>query len=159
MARHLKRSNSISAIIGIRGIMKRIIQVESWNPFETYLLVVSFIAGLAGLFFRGETSSVVANILPYWVLWVWYTGLTLGSLLGIVGVHVRFIYKLQVEMIGISILGSVSLGYALAVSIGGGRAFVYSVILVAFFSFACIARSIQLYKRLAKLEKAQEVIT
>lgn len=138
--------------------MKRIIQIDSWNPFETYLLVASCIAGVAGLFFRGETSSVISKVVPMWVLCSWYAGLTIGAVLGIVGVHLRFLYKLQVEMTGVSILSSISLGYAIAVAVSGGRAFVYSVILVTFFSFACASRSIQLYRKLRKLEKVQEVI-
>lgn len=133
--------------------MKRIIQIDTWNPFETYLLVAAFVGGIAGLLYRDETSPTVASVLPDWVLCTWYAGLTLGALLGIVGVHVRFTYKLQVEMVGISILGGISLGYAVTISIGGGRAFAYSVILVVFFSFACISRLIQLFKKIRKLEK------
>jgi hypothetical protein len=137
--------------------MKTVIQTTGWNPFQSYLLVATSASGITGLFFRNESSRVVSNVLPSWILYVWYTGLVLGSVLALIGTHINLKSKLQLEMAGVGILGSISTGYAIVLSFAGGR-LSYSVFLIVAFSAACLVRTWQIYRLLQKLNSMQEVI-
>jgi hypothetical protein len=137
--------------------MKRVIQTSDWNPFQTYMLVASLVAGVFGVFFPRESSRVVSDAVPEWVLLLWYTGLIVGAVVALIGFHARIRFKIQIEMMGVSILTFVSLGYSTLISFVSGRPFSYSVLLTVFFCLACMARSIQLYKKIKDLNKGREV--
>lgn len=144
------------SLFGIK--MKTIIQATSWNPFESYLLGAAFAAGLSGLFAKNETSQVVLDKLPIWVLYTWYLGLVIGAVLGLIGVHINVKLKLHLELTGIGILGGISAGYSVLIAIASNRPFAYSVFITLAFSLACFARTVQLIKTLRKLDKLQEVM-
>lgn len=137
--------------------MKRIIQIDSWNEFQTYLLIAAFLAGFFGLFFPQETSRAASVGVPWWVLLVWYTGLVVGSTLSLIGSHLRFESKIHVEIIGLSILSFVTSGYSAIISVVSNRPFSYSVLVIVFFCIACVIRMFRLYGKIKDLRKSGEV--
>lgn len=138
--------------------MKTVIQPPGWNPFQTFMLGASVAGGISGLFARNETSSAVAASIPYWILCIWYTGLMVGGILGLVGMFINFRLRVHVKIAGIGLLGGISLGYSLLIAGISGRPLAYPVIITFAFSLACITRTIQLIKILQTPSRSQEVI-
>lgn len=137
--------------------VRTVIQSSGWNPFQTYLLVASLLAGVSGLFFPNESSQAITRVVPYSVLVVWYIGLIVGSIATLIGSHFKLQARIQVEIMGLSLLTFVTFGYSTLISVISGRPFSYSILLTEFFCLACIAKLAQLLGKLKKLNQGSEV--
>lgn len=122
-----------------------------FNPFEYFLLIVGVIAGLGGLLSSGQSSQVLQDELPRWVLIVWYGGLAITSAMSLIGIH---FFKFYLAISGLSIMSSISVAYSLVIIFAGGRLLVFSALITFGFALAAMYRGYQLYQLLRKARRA-----
>lgn len=121
-------------------INRQVIVSESWNPFEIFLLIACVLGGVAGILRPDESSAVVEEALPRTIALVWYSGLTTGAVISLLGA----LKNIFIERIGVTLLAGMSLGYACIVIISSPRPLAFGSIITASFSISCVLRSIQL---------------
>jgi hypothetical protein len=118
------------------------------NPFELFLLAACLLSGVSGVIDPYRGSQAVVDALPLWELYVWYSGLAIGSLIALLGALRRRMLDLYIERMGLSLLTGLTLGYAVALVSQANRPLALPVVVTISFCVACYVRLRQINSEL-----------
>jgi hypothetical protein len=118
-------------------------RIPTWNPIEVMIVASSILSGISGVFSEKESSQLVQEFLPYWVLLVWYTSLALG---GVGILYGLFKYNYYIAAMSYFIVSPISLAYGITIVSKGGAPLAYSAVITVAFGIAGLLRGYQLYR-------------
>lgn len=124
------------------------------NPFEVWLLVACVVAGIVGLISPVDSASAVVKALPHWEVLCWFSGLTLGGLVGLAGVFSRGVVSLLVERVGMVILTCLTFAYSVSIvaQVGIAAGATLPALLTGLFSVSCAIRFFNISADLKRME-------
>lgn len=132
---------------------------EDPSPFETMILVVCVLGGLALLVFRGRVSGALAQEIPEFVTVSLAVGLVLGGLTGLVGQFLRTVDSGLLEAAGLVLLSCLLAAYGgFALTYAGAHALI-SVMFFAAIIAASAWRIIRIRRRIRRIRSAVETGT
>jgi hypothetical protein len=120
------------------------------TPFELFFLIVCVLSGGNGLVNPHGGSSVVNAFLPGWEVVLWYSGLAVGGIVGLLGVLAAGVVSLLVERVALVLLAGLTLTYSAALLVQVGERGVFVALIVASFTAGCIARIMMIQHDLKK---------
>jgi hypothetical protein len=122
------------------------------NPFEVLMLVACVATGVVGLFQPASASNVVTSLLPSWEVATWYSGLTLGGVVGLFGVSRKGVMSLMWERVGLIMLTFLMLAYSTAVITQVGVRGSLPAFFTGLFAIACAIRFVYITTDLKRME-------
>ena len=124
------------------------------NPFEVWLLVACVVAGIVGLISPADTASTVVKALPHWEALCWFSGLTLGGLVGLAGAFSRGVMSLLVERVGMVILTCLTFAYSVSIvaQVGIAAGATLPALLTGLFAVSCAVRFFNISSDLKSME-------
>lgn len=134
----------------------RPIQVSTGrNPFEVAILVAAVLAGVTTLVHGVPPRSVLATMSPL-IQQVWQYELLGGGMLGLVGVWWpgKLFAALQLERIGVGVLGAATTMYAIGIAVYTGLAGVVAGSFVVAIALSCWARVVLITRDIHRADRA-----
>lgn len=127
---------------------------EDPSPFETMILVVCVLGGLALLVFGGRVSGALAQEIPEFVTVSLAAGLVLGGLTGLAGQLLSTVDSGLLEAAGLVLLSGLLAGYGgFALAYAGAHALI-SVMFFAAIIAASAWRIIRIRRRIRRIQRA-----
>lgn len=117
------------------------------HPMQVFLMAASVQAGVAGMVLTGATPSLAA-VIDRPLLAVWYVVLIVGGLMGLLSawlVRRDGMWSMLLERLALSVVGPLSILYAVIVLKFNGTAAAYTFSMGVGFGLACIARAYQVH--------------
>ena len=122
------------------------------NPLAISVLLVFLLSGTVGLLTPEASSPILAEVLGHWV-WVWHTGLVIGSSTALLGLALRPLSNVLVERVGMMWMASLFLAYFVAVCVTDDAYFTtYSGVILSL-GIAFAARVVQITRDLRRLHQ------
>lgn len=144
------RLTSILATTGTKLLEKVVVRLPKWNAIEVFLLLAAFAGGVAGLFAREDSSRIIREQMPNWIIIVWYTLITISSVIALYGIYKN---RFDIGSGAYFVLGPVGFIFGIVVLSYGGSPLALSGILTTSFGLAGIVRGIQLFGLLKDIER------
>lgn len=123
------------------------------SPHKLYLLIACVIGGTLGLVFPPSHGLSISDAFPGKTQLVWYAGLLIGGVLGLVGSYLRSITGILLEQAGMYLLAGLAISFAFAAFAHTGLPAIPGALILGGFGCANAVRAYHIHLDLRVLRR------